>query len=145
MIVQKVLRSLPLRYDAKVSSIKESRYLTKMKMDVLHGIITAYEMRTYTKNEQPTIREVAFKSSKKKRNIGHIEEEILENEWDEKGEANFVRKLKRGTMEYKGKLPFKCFNFGRIGHYAKKCPFEEKKGFYKKTSLYSKEDSSSSD
>ena len=46
---------------------------------------------------------------------------------------------------YKGKLPFKCFNCGRIGHYAKKCPFEENKGFYKKMNLYSKADSCSSD
>ena len=46
---------------------------------------------------------------------------------------------------YKGKLPFKCFNCGRITHSAKKCPFEENKGSYKKRSLYSKEDSCSSD
>jgi hypothetical protein len=43
-----------------------------------------------------------------------------------------------GTIKYKGKLPFKCFNFGRVGHYAKKCPFEGKKNFQKKKILYSK-------
>ena len=48
MIVQKVLRSLPLRYDAKVSAIEESRDLTKLKMDELHGIFTTYKMRTKT-------------------------------------------------------------------------------------------------
>ena len=47
MIVQKVLRSLPVRYDAKVSTIEESRDLTKLTMDELHGILTVYEMRTY--------------------------------------------------------------------------------------------------
>ena len=46
IIVQKVLRSLPLRYDAKVSAIEESRDLTKMAMDELHGTLTTYEMRT---------------------------------------------------------------------------------------------------
>ena len=45
IIVQKVLRSLPLRYDAKVSAIEESRDLTKMTMDELHAILTSYEMR----------------------------------------------------------------------------------------------------
>jgi hypothetical protein len=35
LVVQKVLISLLLKYDAKVSSIEETRDLTKMTMDVL--------------------------------------------------------------------------------------------------------------
>jgi hypothetical protein len=143
LVVQKVLRSLPLRYDAKVSTIEETRDLTKMTMDELHGTLTTYEMRTDTENEQPN-REATFKATKKTRNKEHRVEERPGDESDEE-EAHFVRKLKRGTDKYKGKLPFKCFNCGRIGHYAKKCPFEENKSFHKKKSLYSKEDNSSSD
>lgn len=112
-------------------------------MDELHGILTAYKMKKNTKNEQPRTREIAFKASKNIRNKGHNEEERSYNEWDENKEENFVRKLKRGTEKYKGKLPFKCFNFGRIGHQANKFPFEEHKGFYRKKSLYSKEENNS--
>ena len=37
LVVQKVLRSLLLTYDAKVFAIEETRDLTKMTMDELHG------------------------------------------------------------------------------------------------------------
>ena len=52
LVLQKVLRSLLLKYDAKVSAIEENRDLTKMKMDELHGSLTAYEMRRGIENEQ---------------------------------------------------------------------------------------------
>jgi hypothetical protein len=81
--------------------------------------------------------------------------------------ANFVRKLKKGTGNYKGMLPLKYFNCGGIGNFSSKFPHKNKdsdeeeaskrekkyqKGnkrrnkrkFFKK-SLYSKEDKSSSD
>jgi hypothetical protein len=45
LVVQKVLRSLLLKYDAKVSAIEETRDLTKMIMDELHGTLMEYEMR----------------------------------------------------------------------------------------------------
>jgi hypothetical protein len=46
LVVQKVLRSLILKYDAKVSAIEETRDLTKMTMDESHGYLITYEMRT---------------------------------------------------------------------------------------------------
>jgi hypothetical protein len=46
MIVQKVLRSLPMRFDPKISSLEEREDLATLSMDELHGILTTYEMRT---------------------------------------------------------------------------------------------------
>jgi hypothetical protein len=34
-----------------------------------------------------------------------------------------MKKLTRGTDKHKGKLPFKCFNFGQIGHFDSKFPY----------------------
>jgi hypothetical protein len=74
VIVQKVLRSLPMRFDPKISALEERSDLNSISMDELHGIFTAYEMRT--EQENPDIKEAAFKASKnqskregKKKNI----------------------------------------------------------------------------
>ena len=31
--------------------------------------------------------------------------------------------MKRATGKFKGKLPFKSFKCGRIGHFASRCPY----------------------
>ena len=46
VIVQKILRSLPMRFDSKISAIEERTNLETMTVDVLHGTLTTYEMRT---------------------------------------------------------------------------------------------------
>jgi hypothetical protein len=75
LVVQKVLRSLLLKYDAKVSAIEETKDLTKMTMDELHGTLMAYEMRTGTESDQ-TNYEVAFAIKKTKDKDNDLDEEI---------------------------------------------------------------------
>jgi hypothetical protein len=45
VIVQKVLRTLPMRFDPKISALEERAYLNSISMDEIHGIFTTYEMR----------------------------------------------------------------------------------------------------
>jgi hypothetical protein len=168
VIVQKVLRSLPMRFDPKISALEERVDLATLTMDELHGILTAYEMRI--EKDNPVTKEATFKASKKtkKKNKKNPKSDCSCNDDSEEDEEmeNFVRKLKRGTDKYKGMLPLKCFNCGGIGHFSSKCPHAKNKEsdeeedhkkkkknqkgrrnknkFFKK-SLCTKEDSSSSD
>jgi hypothetical protein len=64
--------------------------------------------------DKPTSRKASFKADK---NEDFEPDEI---------EAKFVRRLKKGSEKYQGKLPFKFFNCGKIGHFASKCPHKKK-------------------
>jgi hypothetical protein len=45
IIVQKVLRSLPMRFDPNISALEERADLESISMDEIRGTFTTYEMR----------------------------------------------------------------------------------------------------
>jgi hypothetical protein len=63
IIVQKILRSLPSKLDPNISSIEELKDLDNLKMDELHEILIAYEMRIEKdKTTHPSRKEAKFKA-----------------------------------------------------------------------------------
>ena len=123
VIVQKILRSLPSKFNHKVSVIEETKNFETLNRDQVLGSLTAYEMRI--PKEKVVTREAVFKADK-----SIDEKECSCSSFDEE-ESKFVRRLKKGTGKYKGKFPFKCFNCGRVGHYASKCPFKKEENQFK--------------
>jgi hypothetical protein len=120
LIVKKILRSLPMRYDAKISIIEDRPDLDTLIVDQLRGIFTAYELRT--RNDKSSKRETTFKASKTKMRHEQKTNDELSDIYDEET-SNFIKKLKKGTWMYKGNIPLICFNYGKIGHFSNKCPY----------------------
>jgi hypothetical protein len=129
VIFQKVLRSLPMRFNPKISSLEERSDLNSISMDELHGIFIAYEMRT--EQENPYVKEVAFKASKISKQKKKEQEEYNRNidvSKDDEEVANIVKRLNKGTNgRYRGKIPLICFNCDGIGHFSNKCPHKKKR------------------
>ena len=103
-----------MRYDSKVSTLREWDDLKIVTTEELYGILTAYKMRTGL--NETSKKEATFKVSSKNQSENLDDEESL-----------FVSKLKKGSRKYKGKPPLKCFNCGRIGHFSHKCSYPKQK------------------
>lgn len=148
------MRSLPSKFNPKVSPIEETTKVDTLNKDQICGSLIAYEMRIPKGKE--TSREVTFKADKP------IEEKVWSCSSFDEEEEKFIRRLKKYTGKYKWKIPFKCFNCGRVGHYASKLPFKkeenqfkgkekkksnkmQKERQFKKKIVYAQEDSSGSE
>jgi hypothetical protein len=118
-----------MRFNPKISSLEEIWDLNSISMDELHGIFTAFEMKTGQENLD--VKEETFKASRRSKKKKKEQEEYSSSSdisEDDEEVANFVKRLNKGTNgRYRGKLPLIFFNCDGIGHFANKCPHKKKR------------------
>ena len=100
------------RFNPKVSAIEEKTDLKTLPIDEILGTLKACEMMIG--KDKSTTREASFKVDKNTDSEMDVTEE------------KFVSRLKKGSCKYKGKMPFKCFKSGKIGHFSSRCHLKHK-------------------
>ena len=91
-----------------------------LTLNQLINTLIAYDMIIF--NGKPTTKDLTLKldkNPKKKHNDSFCE--------SDEEEAKFTRKIKRGSGKYRGKLPFMCFNCGKVFRYVSRRPKKKKK------------------
>lgn len=113
-MISKILRTLLLVYDIRVSTIQELRCnLGKnLTLEGVIGRIFAFEMSNFD-NYTPTTVESSFKSqlvlSKRKGKHVKSDSDTFDDDLDEL-EALIAKRFGRGRGKYNGKLPIICFS-----------------------------------
>lgn len=116
--MRKVIRTMPRLYRPKLYSIEESHIMDTYTLDQIYRSISTFEIWEF-EDHHNVKKKFVFKSTNKIDDVL----ETINDLYDE--EEKIVRRLKRGSIKYKGKLPLKFFNCRRIGHYATRCTFNE--------------------
>ena len=99
-------------YNPKVSTLEDREDINKLTLDELYGILIAYQLRIGRENQSKE--ETTFKVLKKiEAQKSKLESSSQEEYYDEE-EANFIKKLQKGSGKYKDKWPFKCFKCGTV-------------------------------
>ena len=89
-LVDKILKTLRMIYNPKVSTLEYQENLSTLTLDELYGILTTYELRIGRENFPKE--EATFKVLKKKKNQKLKTLPNHHEEYDEE-EANFIKKL----------------------------------------------------
>ncbi|KAF5187477.1 Gag-protease polyprotein [Thalictrum thalictroides] len=141
VIVRKILRSLPVMFDPKVTAIEESKNVGKLDLKELVGSIQTFEMKIAprtTKQDKPIPeKSIAFKSStsdeknedlvlmvkrmgsmyRKSKNF--VRNQSTSYNTTDKSTPRFDRKKSRGSDDKK------CDTCGGTGHISTVCPKDE--------------------
>ncbi|XP_051133115.1 retrovirus-related Pol polyprotein from transposon RE1 [Andrographis paniculata] len=126
-VVEKVLRTMPMKYDHVVASITESHDTELLSVEELKGMIESHIDRIAAKTEVPI--EEALKSQiTLNSNAFPNEEEPSRGRGRGRGRGNFRGRGRgnhisqsRDRCNNQDKFPFHCYNCGKYGHRIADC------------------------
>ncbi|KAI4312534.1 hypothetical protein MLD38_037340 [Melastoma candidum] len=128
-MVRKVLRSLPMNWEAKKTAIEEAKDLTTLRLDQLMGSLLSYEEEKRSSVPQTT-KSIAFKASASTDD----ESDDIEAKTDEelsllvKGlkkllyKKRFKRSVKPKSSNLEDKKGPVCYECKKLGHMRNECP-----------------------
>ncbi|XP_027169592.1 uncharacterized protein LOC113769333 [Coffea eugenioides] len=129
-IVQKILVTLPEKYESKISSLEESKDLSSISLAELVNALQALEQRRMIRKEETV--ECAFKA-KSKNSRGGKDKKIMEksskfskaNKNDASSPCPYCKKLNHMPKRYWWRPDIKCRKCGNMGHMERVCKSQQ--------------------
>ncbi|XP_026398435.1 uncharacterized protein LOC113294244 [Papaver somniferum] len=123
-VVEKILRSLPEKFESKVTAIEDCNTVATMTLNELLGSLLAYEQKLIEKTvaakqvEEALQSQVRWKSNQGKLNAGRFQGKYNNGGRSNIGGYQGIKPVDRSKVQ--------CFNFGDFGNFATECPTPRK-------------------
>nr|KYP68042.1 Retrovirus-related Pol polyprotein from transposon TNT 1-94 [Cajanus cajan] len=129
-VIEKVLRTLPAKFDHIVVAIEESKNLEELSLEELQGSLESHEQRMIERGEERKAEQALQAQSnpkdvskKKKKNKDRPRQDLgkIEGKEVQDTRKNVDHQQKKGrNVDIRN---VKCYNCNKLGHYAKSCQY----------------------